>query len=139
MLFEDDAAFDEAARLVFYELDIIKYPAVVLSSIKNPSLETLRELVLCVHQWLSAFERYCRSRPIVLVAKKGTTATSHHLHIGSDSDDEQQAAMEREFDFGLLLAVHIDGRVICFRSFRMKPSWIIMFPCWKSGRKMRCL
>jgi hypothetical protein len=91
LLTQEDEEFDRSARLIYYDFDIIRFPAMALANIKHPSLDTLRELINANYIWLKGVERHCNSRQIVMVGKR------------RNRNNEEDERIEREFRFSSLL------------------------------------
>jgi hypothetical protein len=93
--------FDHVARSVYYEYSIIRFPALVLNRIRNPSVKTITSLVECVHVWMKAVEVHTAHRPLMMVSKRKMLLPVE----GDDDDDVEGERVEREFRFHQLIAV----------------------------------
>lgn len=100
---QSDTRFDQMARQVFYDYDLLRHLAVVMTQIKRASLGTATVLLEAAHVWLKAVERHCNTRAVMLVGKRKRVQKSYVFD--SDSDGVDKERVEREFRFTQLLSV----------------------------------
>lgn len=98
--------FDRVARQVFYEYDILRYPAILMTAIKHANVRTAAKMAEAVHVWLRAVEQHTTSRPVMLVGRRKRGMFSGN---DPDNDDDDMTAdgerVEREFRLVQLIAV----------------------------------
>lgn len=86
------------ARAIFYEYDILRFPALAFTAMKRPSPMVIIECIELCHQWLKAFDWYCTERG-------GRAVTVGRRKRGDDTEEPERA--ERDFSFANLLSVYL--------------------------------